>query len=149
MVNINSTIKYILIFIVIIIVVHFLCFNYLKSQTHKPFIYQELQYRCINKCSSKNKFLEFVSNNNDYIYRLIIKKKYKVNEKLLIINSKVYNDLLNVIVTIDPIKKDIFKNEFFSFARTSIRFFSYFSSVYLPKKLQIKFFHCSNSSLVE
>lgn len=114
MVNINSTIKYILIFIVIIIVAHFLCFNYLKSQTHKPFIYQELQYRCINKCSSKNKFLEFVSNNNDYIYRLIIKKKYKVNEKLLIINSKVYNDLLNVIVTIDPIKKDIFKNEFFS-----------------------------------
>ena len=42
-----------------------------------------------------------------------------------------------------------FKNEFFSFVRTSIRFFSYFSSVNLPKKLQIKFFHCSNSSLVE
>lgn len=120
MVNINSTLKYIFIFIVIIIVVHFLCFNYLKSQTHKPFIYQELQYRCINKCNSKNKFLEFISKNNDNIYRLIIKKKYKVNEKLLIINSKVYNDLLNIIVTIDPIKKDIFKNEFFS-----LRMFSY------------------------
>lgn len=95
MVNINSTLKYILIFIVIITFVHFICSS---LQVCNFSIFQKLQYWYINRCNSKN----------------------KIFEKLLLFNSKIYESLVYIIIIIDPIKKDTFNTEFFS-----LRMFSY------------------------
>lgn len=80
MVNINSTLKYILIFIVIITFIHFIC-SFLQVCNFS--IFQKLQYWYINRCNSKN----------------------KIFEKLLLLNSKIYESLVYIIIIIDPIKK--------------------------------------------
>lgn len=80
MVNINSILKYILIFIVIITFIHFVC-PFL--QVYIFTIFQKLQYWYINRCNSKN----------------------KIFEKLLLLNSKIYESLVYIIIIIDPIKK--------------------------------------------
>lgn len=95
MVNINSTLKYILIFIVIITFIHFIC-SFLQVCNFS--IFQKLQYWYINRCNSKN----------------------KIFEKLLLLNSKIYESLVYIIIIIDPIKKDTFNTELFS-----LRMFSY------------------------
>ena len=80
MVNINSILKYILIFIVIITFIHFIC-SFLQVCSFT--IFQKLQYWYINRCNSKN----------------------KIFEKLLLLNSKIYESLVYIIIIIDPIKK--------------------------------------------
>lgn len=80
MVNINSILKYVLIFIVIITFIHFIC-SFLQVCSFT--IFQKLQYWYINRCNSKN----------------------KIFEKLLLLNSKIYESLVYIIIIINPIKK--------------------------------------------
>lgn len=90
MVNIKSIVLYIFVSIIIIIIFHFICS---LLQNIIIFIYEKLQFVNINKCYSN----------------------YKVFEKLIILNYKVYIFLINFLVIIDPVKTNScsYKKEYF------------------------------------